>query len=145
MKRLFDLPETNVAMFALLLNLTWEFAQVPLFAGMSTMNHWEAIQVCGRATLGDVAIALVAYWTVSVAVGSRAWILAPAPGPVAGFVTIGVLVTIVMEWLATRVLDRWTYAEAMPVIPILKVGLSPVLQWVVLPPFLVWLVRRQLT
>jgi len=33
----------------------------------------------------------------------------------------------------------------MPVIPLLGVGLSPLLQWVVLPPIVVWFVRRQLT
>ena len=32
--RFLDAPETNVAIFAFLLNLTWELAQVPLFAGM---------------------------------------------------------------------------------------------------------------
>lgn len=34
MKRWIDLPELNVAIFAFLLNLAWEFAQVPLFEGM---------------------------------------------------------------------------------------------------------------
>jgi len=38
--------------------LTWELAQVPLFAGMPSAEHWQAILVCGRATLGDVVIAL---------------------------------------------------------------------------------------
>jgi hypothetical protein len=60
-------------------------------------------------------------------------------------VTIGVLITILMEWLATQVLSRWAYAESMPVIPLLRVGLAPLLQWVVLPPIVVWFVRRQLT
>lgn len=34
MKRFFDLPEVNVAIFAFLLNLVWEFAQ---FA------HWNVV------------------------------------------------------------------------------------------------------
>jgi hypothetical protein len=33
----------------------------------------------------------------------------------------------------------------MPVVPLLEVGLSPLLQWIVLPPLIVWFVRRQLT
>jgi len=145
MRRGIDAPETNVAIFAFLLNLPWELAQVPLFAGMPSARHWAAILVCGRATLGDAVIALVAFWGVALAGGGRAWVLAPTPGLVGGFMAVGVLVTIGMERLATRVLGRWAYAEAMPVIPLLEVGLSPMLQWVVLPPLIVWFVRRQLT
>lgn len=43
MRRLIDAPETNVAIFAFLLNLLWELAQVPLLAGMPTADHWRAI------------------------------------------------------------------------------------------------------
>jgi hypothetical protein len=121
------------------------FAQVPLFAGMAAAGHWTAIQVCGRATLGDVAISLVAFWAVAGAARSRIWILAPTLRRRGGFVAVGVLITIIMEWLATRVLGRWAYAPAMPVLPILEVGLAPVLPWILVPPLVVWFVRRQLT
>jgi hypothetical protein len=143
--RLIDAPEFNVAIFAFLLNLPWEFAQVPLFEGMPSAGHWRAIQVCGRAALGDVVITLVAFWGIAIAVRLRSWILRPTSRQVAGFVAIGVVITILMEWLATQVFGRWAYAEAMPVVPVLGVGLSPLLQWIVLPPLVVWFVRRQLT
>jgi hypothetical protein len=145
MKRLIEALETNVGIFAFLLNLPWELAQVPLFAGMPTERHWTAILVCGRATLGDVGIALGAFWAVALAAGGRGWVVAPTRGRVASFVAVGVLITIVMERLATRPLGRWAYADAMPVVPLLDVGLSPLLQWIVLPPLIVWFVRRQLT
>ncbi|MGH7365438.1 MAG: hypothetical protein ACREK9_03430 [Candidatus Rokuibacteriota bacterium] len=143
--RLLDAPETSIAIFAFLLNLTWEFAQVPLFAGMPSAQHWGAILVCGRATLGDVVIALVAYWAIAASAGARSWVLRPTAAQLTGFVAAGVLITIFMEWLATQVLGRWMYAETMPVVPLLGVGLSPLLQWIVLPPIVVWFVRRQLT
>jgi hypothetical protein len=145
MKRLIEAFEANVAIFAFLLNLPWELAQVPLFAGMPTAQHWTAVLACGRASLGDVVVALVAFWAVAFAVGSRAWVLMPTRGRIAGFVAIGVLITIVMERLATGPLGRWAYTDAMPVVPVLRVGLSPVVQWIVLPPLIVWFVRRQLT
>ena len=143
--RCLDAPETNVAIFAFLLNLTWELAQVPLFAGMPSAEHWQAILVCGRATLGDVVIALISFWAVAASAHTRSWVLRPTAGQLAGFVAVGVLLTILMEWLATQVLGRWTYTESMPVIPLLGVGLSPLLQWIVLPPIVAWFVRRQLT
>ncbi|MGH7412469.1 MAG: hypothetical protein ACREJ6_15615 [Candidatus Methylomirabilis sp.] len=140
-----DAPETNVAIFAFLLNLPWEFAQVPLFAGRPTAAHWSAILICARASLGDVGIALTAFWSVATAVRSRRWIVQARPGQTAGFVAVGVTITIILEWLATHMLGRWAYAAAMPIVPVLQIGLAPLLQWIVLPPLVVWFVRRQLT
>jgi hypothetical protein len=145
MKRVIEAPETNVALFAFLLNLPWELAQVPLYAGMPTARHWTAVLACGRATLGDVVIALAAFWMVAVVVGTRNWVLAPTRGRVAGFVVAGVVITIVMERLATGPLGRRAYAERMPIVPLVDVGVSPLLQWIVLPLLIVWFVRRQLT
>jgi hypothetical protein len=39
------------------------------------------------------------------------------------------VITIVSERLATRSLGRWTYSELMPVVPVLGVGLVPVIRW----------------
>lgn len=143
-RRLLDAPETSVAIFAFLLNLPWEFAQAPLFAGLPAADHWSGIVICGQATLGDVVIALAAFWTVAVAGGGRTWITAPRPRQITGFVLVGVSITIVLERLATTVLGRWTYADAMPIIPLIDVGVSPVAQWVIIPLLIVWFVRRQL-
>ena len=54
------------------------------------------------------------------------------------------LAGLVLEPLATGPLGRWAYAEGMPVVPLLGVGLSPALQWILLPPLVAWFVRRQL-
>ena len=34
---------------------------------------------------------------------------------------------------------NWSYSDLMPVIPSLGIGLSPVLQWVVIPALALWL------
>jgi hypothetical protein len=90
-------------------------------------------------------IALLAFWTVARVAGSRRWILKPSALQIIGFVAVGIAITIVLEWLSTEVLDRWTYGEAMPVVPILGTGLLPLLQWLIIPPLVVWFVRRHLT
>ena len=141
-----NLPEVNVAIFAYLLNFVWEMFQVPLFAGMRQMPHWEAVRFCARATLGDAEIAVVTFWLVAAfAATGRRWLLRPTRRHVAGFVAAGVTITVVLEIVFTRVWHRWSYSDLMPVVPVLGVGLSPILQWVVLPPVIVWFVRRQLT
>jgi len=88
-KRLVDLPEINVALFAFLLNLVWEFAQVPLYRDLPSSGHWASIKLCARATLGDAVIAVVAFWVVAAVVASRRWITAPSVAQVACFVGVG--------------------------------------------------------
>lgn len=140
------LPELNVALFAFLLNFVWEMLQVPFFAEMPRMPHWSAVLFCARATVGDAEIAVIAYWAVALlAAPGRKWILRPSRRHVGGFVAAGVGVTVVLEIVFTRVWHRWSYSELMPVVPVLDVGLSPIAQWMILPPLVVWLVRRQLT
>ncbi|MDN3519827.1 hypothetical protein QWY84_19670 [Aquisalimonas lutea] len=139
-----ELPEFNVVLFAWLLNYPWEFLQVPFFRDMPTADHWEAIVLCTRAAGGDTLIALFAFWVVALAWRKRGWVLRPHSGHVAAFVLVGVAVTVGFEWHATVVADRWAYASRMPVVPVIGTGLSPLLQWIVLPPLVVWLVRRQI-
>jgi hypothetical protein len=61
-----------------------------------------------------------------------------------GFTGLGLAVTILVEILATQVWHRWRYSDLMPTIPLLEVGLIPLLMWGVLPPLILWVVRRQL-
>lgn len=140
------LPEFNVLLFAFLLNLPWEFIQVPLFEGMTTKPHWEAVKGCTRAALGDAAIMLVAYWGVAAMCEGRCWITKPIQRTLWTLLSICVCIAIAIEWLALRGhwLATWRYSATMPVIPGLNVGLVPVLQWVVLPPLVTWLTERQL-
>lgn len=144
MRRLAAAPEPNVLVFAFLLNYPWEFLQVPLFAAMPEMAHWDAVRLCTRATAGDALIALIAFWSVAAVRRDRDWIRHPDGVAVAGFILVGVAITIGLEWHATEIQGRWQYADLMPTLPVLGTGLAPLLQWLILPPLLVWLVRRQL-
>jgi hypothetical protein len=139
-----DLPELNIALFAFLLNFAWEILQSPFFRGMTEARHGDAVRVCTLATLGDVGIMLVSFWCVTWVGGGRRWPLRPTTKQVVGFTGLGLAATIFFEMLATQVWSLWSYSELMPVIPILEVGLIPVLMWALLPPLILWFVRRQL-
>lgn len=138
-------PEFNVLLFALLLNYPWEFIQAPLFEGMAESPHGAAVKACTQAALGDSVIMLIAYWGVAALRRDRTWIAAPVWRDVLLFSSIGVTITIVIEWLVQQGmwLSGWAYSSLMPIIPGLEVGLVPVLQWLVLPPLVVALVARQ--
>jgi hypothetical protein len=46
---------------------------------------------------------------------------------------MGVGYTIFSEWLNIVVREAWAYRDIMPVIPIIDAGLTPFLQWLVVP------------
>ena len=46
----------------------------------------------------------------------------------------GLVIAIVVEWAAIHWLHRWSYTAQMPLIPGLEIGVTPVLQMLVLPP-----------
>lgn len=142
-----ELPEFNVLIFALLLNYPWELIQVPLYEGMAAAPHWEAVKVCTRATLGDGLIMLVSYWSAAAVVRNRSWVLRPTAIALLVLLSTGVAITVLLERLAIVSSDPawgWRYAEAMPLVPVLGIGLTPLLQWIVLPLLMVWFVKRQL-
>lgn len=137
-------PEFNIGLFAFLLNYPWEFLQVPFYQGMPDAAHWDAILFCSRATAGDALIALAGFWGVALVSGNRQWVMRPTWWQVTGFSALAVVITVGFEWHATVIAGRWAYADVMPLLPFIGTGLLPVLQWVVLPPLIVWLVYRQI-
>ena len=141
---LVNTPEFNVVIFSLLLNLAWELWQVPFFRGMAGQPHWLGVKACTQATFGDAGIALAAFWVTALIARSRTWILRPSKSAMAIFIGVGLVATIAFETLSTGSLERWAYSDAMPRLPVLGTGLLPVIQWLVIPPLVLWFARRQI-
>ncbi len=144
LKRITATPEFNVAVFSFLLNFVWEYIQAPTYAGMIEMNHWDGIKLCTSATFGDVGFALTAFWITSLASRSRQWIFEPKAWQLLLFLGVGIGLTIGFEFYYTTISLRWTYSELMPLVPPFGTGLSPLLQWVVVPLLVLWFARRQI-
>lgn len=139
-------PEATVAIFALLLNFPWEILQAPLYAGMSSSPHATVTKACLQATVGDMVIMLMAHGAVAISSRNRRWTLSANRAQFILFIAFGLSITLLVEWLATRGywLASWSYSPTMPLLPGTGIGLSPVLQWLILPPLTVWFARRQL-
>ncbi len=135
-------PLLDVSILAFFLHFVWEFWQVPWYAEAATMPHLEGIILCSRATFGDVVIATGGYAFVSIAVRDWFWMQNATIGRVTVYVSIGLLVTIVLEFLATDVLDRWQYGTDMWVLPMLGTGFTPILQWLFIPLLSVFVLMR---
>lgn len=123
----------------LVLSLVWETAQLPLYTIWTegTAGAWAfAVLHC---TAGDVLIALAVLAGALVAVGNTAW-----PTRRAGRVAIvtmaaGLAYTVFSEWLNVEVRRSWAYSDLMPVLPPFGTGLSPLLQWLVVPAAALWM------
>lgn len=139
---LWAVPEITVAFLSFTLHFVWEFIQVPTYAEMAVMPHWEGVKLCTSATFGDVGFALTAFWTTAAAARSRYWILTPRIWQVAMFIAIGIGLTVGFEYYYTEVSERWNYSDLMPLVPPFGTGLSPLLQWIVIPLLVLSLSRR---
>lgn len=129
------------ALFTFLFHFTWEVLQTPLFDRMPVISHWHATLVCLKATFGDVGIALASFAAGAVSDKRWTWFVNPSRRALAAYLATGVLITIVFEWYAVYWAGRWAYSELMPLVPLLQVGLAPMLQWIVLPVAVLFLLR----
>lgn len=143
--RCLDLPELNVGLFSFLLNFFWEIQQMPFYEISAEFSYSDITRNCTLATVGDVGISLAAFWAVAVTSKSRQWFHQPSRRQISSFILVGILITVVFEALATGVLGKWKYAALMPTLPFLGTGLLPLFQWVLLPPIVLWFVKRQLS
>lgn len=128
-------------MYLFLLHFVWEMLQTPFFAEMAAMPHWPATLFCLKATIGDVAIGLAAFAGGALVERSRGWFLEPSPMALIVYMLVGLAATVGLELHAVAQ-GRWSYSELMPVVPGLRVGVVPLLQWIVLPCAALFLLRR---
>ena len=143
MRRTFSNPVlSHVARWAvvtLVFHLAWETTHVRLYTLWSDPDRWYVWRSVLHCTLGDVVIGTTAF-------GFASWFLARVDWPIhrprvgtAIVIAIGTVFTVWSEWNNVYRLQLWDYAPAMPTI--FGIGVSPLLQWVVLPPLTVLTAR----
>lgn len=126
-----------------LLNLVWEVAQLPFYTIWQRGTWREIVFAVLHCTVGDILIALFCAGAAFLLVGKRWPRNARTRQIFAGyFIGFGLTYTVFSEWLNVTVRKSWAYSELMPVILPLDTGLTPVLQWIVVPILVSWLTRR---
>ena len=120
---------------AFALNLTWEVAQVRLYTLWAEADGTTIAWSLLHCTLGDVLIALAMFGLAGCVLRRADW---PALRPWTGgaVVVIGALAfTAWSEWYNVYRAANWGYTASMPMI--FGIGLSPLLQWLILPPVMI--------
>jgi hypothetical protein len=123
------------------LSLIWEFAHLPLYTIWWEQPLRDSLTAAVHCTFGDVAVAFGCFMIASVFI--RFMNLIKTTLVFGGLLIIlGVTATAILEVLSTQVFSRWSYAPAMPVLPLLEIGLSPLLQWIFVPTIALVLLAR---
>ncbi len=113
-------------------NIGWETIHLPLYTVWQSGTPSYLTFVVVHCSAGDLMIATTTL-IVAGALAGRGWPLRNYERVAVLSIVLGLVYTVFSEWLNTSVRGSWSYTAAMPVIPILGTGLSPVLQWIVVP------------
>lgn len=116
-----------------ILHLVWEILQLPLYTIWRTGTLGEIAFAVLHCTAGDLMIASLSLVVALLVAGDRAWPFERFRHVMAATLVIGVGYTVYSEWANTVVRKTWAYSEFMPKMPILGTGLSPLMQWLIVP------------
>ena len=124
-------------------NLIWEFAHMPLYTIWSEGTWGEIVSAAAHCTGGDILIAMSALMLALMLTG-HGWPRVAATRSYATVLTVvfGLGYTLFSEWPNIVIRAAWAYSDLMPIIPVLDAGLSPVLQWIVIPLVAFWWTTR---
>jgi hypothetical protein len=119
-------------------NYPWEIAQSFFYKGMQDLI--KSLWHCFIASLGDGVLVVIIFTFGSFLFRSSEWF--HGLGLIENGFTIitGFLIAVIVEFLALHGTHAWTYTEDMPLVPLLNVGLLPVLQMMILPSIILKIV-----
>ena len=125
-------------------SLAWEVLHLPLYSIWTAGTLREQAFAAGHCTLGDLVIAACALTLALLLVGGPRWPRDRFWPTATLTVAFGLAYTVFSEWLNVVVRASWTYSDLMPVVSVAgsKIGLSPLLQWIVVPGAAFAVMRR---
>jgi hypothetical protein len=119
----------------------WEVAHLPLYANWVARTPGQKAFFLAGCIAGDTLIALFSLALALWLLDGRGWPERRYWQIAFGTVAVGLVWTVLLEWLNVHVLSTWGYSNLMPMVPLLEVGASPLLQWVSVPFLAFWLAR----
>ena len=126
------------------LSLAWEIAQLPLYTLWEEATPAYIAFAVAHCTIGDILIGMVTLALSLVLMRSGS----PEQWPRARIAVLTVIAavsyTALSEWINTVALLSWEYSSLMPRLRLaeIELGLSPLAQWLVIPPLALRLALR---
>lgn len=111
---------------------TWEWIQTPFFID-STNEINQIVWNRVHCTMGDIMILLSTYLILMLIKRRYISISNLNKNDIIILTIMGLSYTVFSEYLNVHIRESWGYSELMPIIPVLKAGLIPLMQWIILP------------
>jgi uncharacterized membrane protein YfcA len=125
---------------ALAVHTPWELAQLPLYALWQNPDALHIASHLIKTLLGDVLIATGFYLVAGLVYGDMDWPPRHARRGAWLLAAVGFVFAACREGYHVYLADAWTYAPAMPLA--FGIGITPLLQWLLLSPLMVIIVRH---
>ncbi len=122
---------------AVAINYPWELAQSSLY--IQPQGTGAMLWHCGLASLGDGVMVLAIVVARHLPRRRGGWLLRPDTRGYLVMLATGLVLSVAVEWVALRVLGWWAYSPRMPLLPMLGIGVAPVVQMLVLPALVAYL------
>lgn len=137
-KEFFRRDSSRIFVMSVILNYPWERVQSSLYLTKdgTAIPWWH----CMLASLGDGLLVLLIFWAGRVVFGQPAWFEHPGLRGYLLMVVTGPAMIIPLEWILMYGVEWWSYTADMYLVPGLAVGVSPVVQMLLLPPLIFWIV-----
>lgn len=128
-----------VAVTSFVLNFVWELAQGPLYEGFEyDLKH---ISFCALASVADMLSVFILLFALGLIYKDVYWMQSWGLKRILLLILVGFFGALLPEvWHTAR--GDWAYADAMPRLPVSEVGISPVLQFTILP-WLIFLICKK--
>lgn len=123
-------------------NFIWEFAHMPLYTLWREGTDNEIVFAGIHCTGGDILIAASTFLAALLFLGNPQWPERGRKRVILATIFLGIGYTVFSEWLNIEVRKSWAYADIMPVLPVIGTGLSPLMQWIVVPALAFWWALR---
>ncbi len=125
---------------AFALHLVWEIAHLPLYTLASDGERVRVALYVLHCTLGDVLIATATFLVPALVWRRLDWYRTQPLAGSAVMIALALAYTAASEWFNVYYRAAWSYALSMPTIG--GVGVTPLLQWIVVAVLMVLVMRR---
>ena len=106
--------------------------------------NFETSLFCLIASFGDALMILIIFYVVALLAKDFNWILNLNPLKIFLSLIVGIIIGVLVEQFALT-FNMWDYSSLMPIIPWGKIGISPILQMLILPLVVFKLTKYQIT
>lgn len=123
-----------------ILNLTWEVGHSLLYAWNPVISDY--IPHILFMSLKDAIVVLCIYWLVALALQKTDWIFDADIKDYLFAAFLGLMYAFGIEFHALQT-GRWQYNELMPMLPIVNIGITPLLQMTILPSAIFYITLKK--